>query len=211
MRKQIRILLAGVLVVAPFAVTVWAIVWIGGGLDRLVQAPLAARGVPLPRGLGIVLLVTGVYLIGLLAQFWIFRWVLSLLEKVVVRVPGIKTIYESVRDLMMLFGGNAGKMGKVVLYTPPGTNMTALGIRTNERPAGAADAPGRNPAAVYLPFSYMFGGITVYVPAASLREIDMPVETCLKLCATAFVTSDEQTQPADQPPAESGDGKSMAG
>ena len=110
----------------------------------------------------------------------------ALLERIVERLPGAKTIYESVRDLLKLFGGDARHMGRVVLYTPPGVEMSMLAILTNDRPRGLERAAGR--VAIFLPYSYMFGGITVYVPASCLREVAMPVEEALKLCATAQVT-----------------------
>lgn len=189
MKKQFRILMAGVLVVAPFAVTIWAVCGLGGMLDSLVRDPVKnATGVVLFPGTGMLIVLAAVYLIGLLAEVWVFRWALKALEGLLTRLPGIKTIYESVRDLLKLFGGDAKKMGQVVLYTAPGSTTTVLGIRTS--PAGGGRGiSGRDTATVYLPFSYMFGGITVFAPPESLQEIDMPVETCLKLCATAFVTN----------------------
>ena len=189
MKKQFRILMAGVLVVAPFAVTIWAVCGLGQMLDSLVRDPvLKATGVTLFPGTGMLIVLAAVYLIGLLAEVWVFRWALKALEGLMGRLPGIKTIYESVRDLLKLFGGDAKKMGQVVLYTPPGSTTTVLGIRTS--PAGGGrGVSGRDTATVYLPFSYMFGGITVFAAPESLQEIDMPVETCLKLCATAFVTN----------------------
>ena len=48
--------------------------------------------------------------------------------------------------------------------------------------------------AVYLPFSYMFGGITVYCEPDRIEEIDMSVEQCMKLCATAFVGQKEPSE-----------------
>ncbi len=61
--------------------------------------------------------------------------------------------------------------------------------------------------AVYLPFGYMIGGVTVYVPREHLRELDMPVEQALKLAATAHVTppSEEAPPPPAAAPATSGD------
>lgn len=195
MKKQMRILMAGVLVVAPFAVTIWAVAGLGQMLDSLVRAPIkSATGVVLFPGVGMLIVLAAVYLIGLLAQVWVFSWILKALEGLMTRLPGIRTIYESVRDLLKLFGGDAKKMGQVVLYTPPGSTTTVLGIRTSPV-SGGRGVSGRDTATVYLPFSYMFGGLTVFAPPECLREIDMPVETCLKLCATAFVTNSEQASP----------------
>ncbi|MDP6544946.1 MAG: DUF502 domain-containing protein [Phycisphaerae bacterium] len=185
MKKQLGIFLAGVMVLVPLAVTVYVVCWLGSALDALGASILP--NITLPPGVGALVLIAAVYLVGLATRFWLFQAVWSLLEQIVTRVPGIKTLYESVRDLLQLFGGNAGKMGKVVHYSPRGSSMKMLGIRTNDNPPFAQDSGGGRTVAVYLPFSYMFGGITVYCEPECIEELDMPVEQCLKLCATAFV------------------------
>ncbi|MBC8373068.1 MAG: DUF502 domain-containing protein [Phycisphaerae bacterium] len=185
MKKQLGIFLAGVMVLVPLAVTLYVVCWLGSTLDALGREILP--NVVLPPGVGAVILIAGVYLVGLATRFWLFQAAWSLLERIVARVPGIKTLYESVRDLLQLFGGNAAKMGKVVQYSPPGSSMKMLGIRTNDTPPFAQGSGGGPAVAVYLPFSYMFGGMTIYCEPDRLEELDMPVEQCLKLCATAFV------------------------
>jgi uncharacterized membrane protein len=186
MNKQLRILLAGAMVVIPVAITVWVIWAIGSGLDNLVKGPLNQHGIRLPTGAGALIVIGATYLVGLMMRLWIFRGMLAGFERLVVRVPGVKTIYESVRDLMKLFGSDSHRMGRVVQYTPPGTDMVLLGILTNERPKVGLDSESRR-VAVYLPYSYMFGGLTIYVSPEHLREVDMPVEQALKLSATAQV------------------------
>jgi len=190
MKKQIRILLTGALVIIPFAVTVYVIYRVGAGLEELGRKILPAEWAEKGAfGLGILIVLAAIYLVGLLTRVWIFGWALGLLEKLVSRVPGVKTIYESVRDLLQLFGGDAKRMGKTVLYTQPGTQMTMLAILTNETPGGIGPEEAKGKVAIYLPYSYMFGGITVYVPRESLQEVDTPVEEALKLCATAQVST----------------------
>ena len=185
MKRQIRILLAGALMVIPFAITVYVIwrvgTWLADMGGQVLPEELAKAG------LGIVVVLVGIYVVGLMTHLWIFRWAVNPVEKLVVRVPGVKTIYESVRDLLKLFGGDAKRMGRVVLYTPPGMEMTMLAILTNERPGGLG-REAKNKVAIYLPYSYMFGGITVYVSPDHLQEVDTPVEVALKLSATAQVS-----------------------
>lgn len=188
MKRQLRILLAGTVIVVPFAVTVWLAIKVSLWLDNLAREPLEAWGVPVSPGVGALIVVLGLYFIGLLTQFWIFRGLVGLLERLVERLPGIKTIYESVRDLLKLFGGDAKHMGRAVLYTPPGVEISILAILTNDKPRGL-DGVDKGKVAIFLPYSYMFGGITIYVPASCLRELSIPVEEALKLCATAQVTS----------------------
>ena len=188
MKRQLRIMLAGALVVVPFALTAYVIWWAGVKLDGLGAAVLP-EPVQFP-GVGAVLVIVVIYLTGLLTHLWVFRGLLGWTERMVVRVPGVKTIYESVRDLMKLFGGDSGRMGRTVLYTDPAGGMTVLGILTNESPAGLEQGPAGGKVAVYLPYSYMFGGPTIYVSRECVQEIDMPVETALKLCTTAQVGSE---------------------
>ncbi|MFP4053575.1 MAG: DUF502 domain-containing protein [Phycisphaerae bacterium] len=203
MKKQLQILLAGALVVVPLAVTAWVIVWAGSSLDALgtsalsalvgdVQIPLLTvegeDGIARLRpGVGAVVLIVAIYLVGLLAQLWIFKALLEKFEDLLCRLPGIKTIYESIRDLMKLFGGESGKMGKVVLYRQPETDLMILGIMTNDQPAGVAENCTRKRVAIYQPYSYMFGGPTIYVPAEQVQQIDMTVDQALKLATTAHV------------------------
>jgi uncharacterized membrane protein len=186
MKKHIGILVAGALVVVPFAITIWVVVQVGTALDGMVGGPLRQWSFPVFPGVGAVVVVIALYLVGLLTRFWVFRVLLALLERFVSRLPGAKTVYESVRDLLKLFGGNASRMGRVVLYTAPGTQMAILAILTNERPPGLGEA-GQGRVAIYVPYSYMFGGITVFVPKTCLHEIDLSVEQALKLSATAQV------------------------
>ncbi|MBL7133484.1 MAG: DUF502 domain-containing protein [Phycisphaerae bacterium] len=187
MQRQLRILLAGVMVLAPLAVTVWIIWGVGSSLDQMGRNLFP--GPDLPPGVGAAVVIVGIYLAGLLTHFWVFQGMLAGLDKLVARVPGVKTIYESVRDLLKLFGGDSARMGRVVRYKMPGGDMSMLAILTNEAPAGLdPSGPDGRKVAIYLPYSYMFGGITVFVSPENICEVDMPVERALKLCATAQVT-----------------------
>ena len=196
MQKQLRILLAGVMVLAPLAVTAWIIWTLGSSLDQMGRNLFPAGTIEPPPGVGAAVVLVGVYLVGLLTHFWLFRGMLSWLDVLVTKVPGVKTIYESVRDLLKLFGGDSRRMGKVVRYKMPGSDMSMLAILTNEAPAGldGEDPEGRK-VAIYLPYSYMFGGITIFVSPENIREVDMPVERALKLCATAQVTPTQEAPP----------------
>lgn len=187
MSKQVRIFLAGALVLVPLAVTVWVIWSVGSWLDRLGTLALQTflpEG-SLPAGVGAVVVVAAIYTVGLLTHLWVFRSVFGWLERLVARVPGVKTIYESVRDLMKLFGGDSRQMGRAVQYRPPGTDIALLGILTNDNPTGLAG--GDPKVALYLPYSYMFGGPTIYVSREHVQNVDMSVEQALKICTTANV------------------------
>jgi uncharacterized membrane protein len=220
MKRQIRIFMAGVLVVVPVAVTIYVAWWIGGLLGRLGEAVLELTGLieatsggegeapHWARWAGAGACLVAVYFIGLLTKLWVFRGLFRHLDRMLSRLPGVKTVYEYVRDLLKLFGGDAEHMGYPVLYTPPDSQTRMLGIVTNENPAGRAD--GDDSVIVYLPLGYMIGGPIIYAHPNTLERVDMKVETALKLAATAFVgatqTPDGRMLPhAQQPGAEKED------
>lgn len=196
-KKHFQIFVSGVMVVVPFAVLAYVVVWVGGGLDGLVKDVVRAvtpeswtPGIERhwPPGVGAVGVLAGVYLVGILTQWWVFRYIVGLVEAGLVRVPVVKGIYEAVRDVMKLMGGEgAAKMGRVVRLRVPGTDAEMLGILTSANPRGL---PGSGKVAVYIPLSYQLGGHLVYVPAESVQPVDMPVEVALRLVATAEAGAD---------------------
>ena len=190
-RKQIRILFAGALVIVPLAITAWVIWSLGSWLDAMGREAFAYfnSDFELPKGIGALILVGVIYLIGLLTHLWIFQGAFALLERLVTHLPGAKTIYESVRDLMKLFGGEQRQMGRVIQYNVPDSDMSFMGILTNENPLGLPRNDPSRKVAVFLPLSYMIGGPTLLVSPEHIVEVDMSVEQCMKLCATAQVGS----------------------
>lgn len=203
LRKQLRILLAGVFVLVPFAVTLYVIcllaMWLGRLGEGIVQVAMGRNPWEAPPVMligtvnvepvvgGLVLLIL-VYVVGLLTRLWLFDKLLLKVEGILGRMPGIKTIYESIRDLLALFGPASSGAGKVVLYQPPGSPAKMLGIMTNEQPA-AMTVAGEPLVALYLPLAYMIGGPILYVPREHVRQIDMKVEQALRICATAEITT----------------------
>lgn len=186
MKRQVRIFIAGVMIVTPFAVTAYAVWWAGAGLDGLARSGIhslapGARDWLFP-GAGALALLVGIYLVGLLTHVWAFRWAVGLLERLFGRLPVVRALYDSVRDILKLFGGDSQQMGQVVRYRVPGTTADLLGIRTSLAPRGAGE---KGKVSVYLPMSYQFGGFTLYVPADGVEPVDMSVEEALKIAATA--------------------------
>lgn len=196
MKKHLKILMAGALVVVPLAATMWVIAWIGGMFSGMGYSLLETLGLaekfnstyePYAGVVGVLAVLVMVYLVGLLANFWMFRKIFGLVDRLLSSLPGIKTIYESIRDLLTLFGGDSKNMGHAVLYTPPGLGYKQLGILTNEHPAGLAEGDDR--VIVYLPMGYMIGGPCIYAKPEDVERLDISVETALKLSATAFIST----------------------
>ena len=189
MKKHLNIFLAGVVVVAPFGVTAWVIYWVATKLDLLVGGlVLKAMNVSskpewLFPGAGALFALALIYVIGLLTRLDAFRLLMSTLERLFLHVPVIKSIFESIRDITRLFGGEGKNIGQVVRCHLPGSQTTMLGILTNRTPRATQ---GQNKVAVYLPMSYQLGGFTVYLDPKCLEPVEgMTVQEALKTVATA--------------------------
>ncbi len=209
MKRQLRIFMSGVLIVVPVVISVWVIIWLIYKLGQFGHLLLSGTGIGMiisshyhnyAAAGAVVLVFVAIYLIGLLAKFWIFGRFFDGLDRVLSRVPGIRVVYESVRDLLKLFGAEGQKMGYSVIYSPDGSSMKLLGIVTNENPAGQLE--GDDSVIVYLPLGYMIGGPIVYARPDELTRIDIAPEVAMKLAVTAFVgvgeTPEQQKRHARQ-------------
>lgn len=201
MKKHLRAFLGGLVLLAPFAATFYVLyklaamlggvgVWAYGLWDKVTpdRQDYASLGGWAKFGIalgGAMVMLTAIWAVGLLARTLLMDRIFRAAERLITHVPGVKTIYESIRDLLKLFGGDSKKMGKVVLYRPGGGDVAMLGVLTNQSPAGLATLSDHKLVAVYLPFGFMLGGQVLYVPRKYLTEIDIPVEQALKICATA--------------------------
>ena len=83
-------------------------------------------------------------------------------------------------------------MKKVVVVKLRETGMETLGLITREEFSDIGDSPfGVGKVAVYIPMSYMVGGMTVIVSREEIREVDIPVERAFKLAITGWIKSDK--------------------
>ncbi len=202
MERVTKTFMTGAVVAIPIIATLYVIwataVWMDGmavailngihkGLgDRLEALTVPGTDVPM-HGVGMVLILGMIFLVGLAGRFWLSAWILRMVERVLERVPLVKTVYTAIRDMLRFFGGDSGEMGKVVLYRPAELDMSMLAILTNEHPIGPPPETVDGRVAIWLPMSYMLGGYMLYVPRETLTPIDMSVENLMKLTTTAEV------------------------
>ncbi|MFA5583618.1 MAG: DUF502 domain-containing protein [Bacteriovoracaceae bacterium] len=178
----------GLIVVLPISLTFYILFLISVRLESFfgdLLSQVVGKELYVP-GLGIVATVGVVLLVGFLVNNYftgrIFHWFNSLME----RVPLIKVIYNPLKDLMALIpgGGNAKENQRVVLVPLPGLGVKTLGLVTREE---LDEIKSKEMISVYVPLSYMLGGITLIVPRDSVEKVDMPVDQALKLAVTAWI------------------------
>lgn len=187
MGKISKILLRGFLGVAPFAITLFLVIWLGEQCESLFRTPLVAlfgEEYYFP-GLGVLIAIVLIFCVGLIINTWLIQWIRDRTERWMTKIPLVKTIYSSVCDLMNFFQqGGQKQTGSVVIVEMMGVKLCGLVTRDtfDDLPTGIGSD---GDVAVFLPFSYQLGGMTIFVPKSQVQYIDMSVERALRFTVTA--------------------------
>ncbi|MBN2561428.1 MAG: DUF502 domain-containing protein [Phycisphaerae bacterium] len=189
MKPVIRMFLTGLAAVLPVTVTLYVLYWLGSAAESLL-GPVLKMLIPGSLywpGMGVVAGLVLVFVIGVLMKAWLFRKAFRWGERLVERIPLVKALYGSVRDLMGFFSSSDKEMmHKAVMVTVGNTPLRLIGFITRENfcdlPAGIGDD---GTVAVYLPMSYQIGGFTTVVPRSAVQPIDMSIEQAMRFAVTA--------------------------
>lgn len=151
----------GCLVLAPVSITLYIAWLVFTTIDRILPV-----GVP---GVGFVLTLVLITLVGFLTSNVIGKAVVRETEKWLARVPLIKLLYTSIRDLVGAFVGDKKKFDRpVAVAIVPGSKTRALGFVTRE---SLAQIEMRDCLAVYFPQSYNFAGNVLVVPKDQVETL----------------------------------------
>ena len=143
-------------------------------------------------GLGLLLGVTGIFLLGFLVSQRTFGKLLSLVELPFTNIPVVKSIYSSLKDFADYFSPRRGHAAQqtVVSLRLPGKALELVGLVTRKNvddlPAGFLRG---DRVAVYLPMGYMIGGYTVFVPREWVQPLDMSVEEAMRASLFAWMST----------------------
>ncbi len=164
----------GLALIAPIAVTAW-VCWV---LFTTVDGWL---GLPVP-GAGFVVTLALITLVGFLGSNLLTRSAVGLLERVLTRLPFVRLLYGSTKDLFNAFVGEKRRFDQpVVVRVAPDGALRFMGFVTREA-LGHLALDGF--VAVYCPHSYNFSGQLFIVPTAQVQRLDVPSAE-----AMAFVVS----------------------
>ncbi len=188
LKKLSNALMRGLVVVVPFAATIWLLWWIGSGTETLLRN-LIVLVVPerfYQPGMGIVAALALLLTAGVLVNAFLVRRMLQAWESLMERIPVVKSVYGAFRDFMQFLpsSGKRGELQRVVLARFGGAALIGFVTRDDGAELGVS-AAGADMVVVYFPMSYMIGGYTVVLPRAALEPLDLPVETAMRLVLTA--------------------------
>jgi uncharacterized membrane protein len=193
MTRIAKIFLQGFMAILPIVLTLYILYGLAASteslLGRVIRFFIKEAYIP---GMGIAAGFLLIFGIGILLHVWLFRKIFDFVEKSLEKVPLIKTLYGSIRDLMSFFDTAKKKeFDKVVMVTIADTRLMGLVTREdfNKLPAGIDTG---QTVAVYLPMSYQLGGFTAFVERANIHPVDMRIEEAMRFIVTAGVSTRKQ-------------------
>jgi len=178
-----RSFIAGFFVTVPLFISVAAIIWIFGIVDGLTTPlydRLIGRRIP---GLGIVTTAVAIVLVGAFARNVIGRRVLQRAEGWLLKVPGFRTIYAPVKQLVVAFSpDNEAGFKRVVLVQDVARGFV-LGFLTREFTVDRGKGP-EEMLAVYVPTNHLYLGDIVICERSRASFPDIPVEDGIRIFLT---------------------------
>ncbi|MDD5388110.1 MAG: DUF502 domain-containing protein [Gallionellaceae bacterium] len=190
-----RYFITGLLIWVPLGITIWVISALIGAMDQTLLLlpehwrPYYWLGIYIP-GLGVILtgvviVITGLFAANLIGQRLVRFW-----ESLLQRIPVVKSIYGSVKQVSdTLLSGSGLAFKKVLLVRYPHPEAWSLAFQTNIPSEVKAQFDAEH-VAVFIPTTPSpVNGFYFYVRRDAVIELDMPVEVALKAIVSMGVVA----------------------
>jgi len=178
-----RWLVAGILVWAPLAITVWVINTLISFMDRSILLlpenfrPEHLFGFNIP-GLGAVLAVIVVLLTGALVANILGRSLVSFGERILERIPLVRSIYSSVKQVIeTFFSQDSRSFRKVLLVEYPRRDCWSIAFLSGDPIGEVQNKTEKHVLTVFVPTApNPTSGFVIMVPEDEVIELDMSIE-----------------------------------
>jgi len=182
-----KYIIAGLLVWLPLAATVFIIKLVINLLDQTIlllpdkYRPETLLGFSIP-GMGVLLSIAILIITGMLAANLIGRRAVEMWEFILHRIPLVRTIYKSVKQIATTILTSDGKsFRKVVLIEYPRKDTWSMGFLTNDQINIESDRLNDDMAAVFVPTTpNPTSGYIIMMPKTDIIELDISIEDGFK-------------------------------
>jgi len=172
-RKLLQYFLQGLLVLAPVAITAYAIYFVVSTIDNWIPifTYTDEKGLVHVRnyGFGFIIIIAALIVIGYFSSFFITGRILSFFDKWLERTPGIKHIYSTTRDFFEAFAGDKKKFTRHVLANVDDNDVWRFGFVTRD---DMDDFGLKEYVTVYIPMAYSVAGNVYVIPKNRVRPIE---------------------------------------
>ena len=200
MSRLRRYLIAGLVVWLPLGVTVLVIRLLVNLMDKLlllVPAPYQPEnllGFHVP-GLGVVLAALIVLITGVLVANFFGRRLIAAWEALLARIPLVRSIYASVKQVVETVFAKGDAFRKVLLIEYPRRDLWTIAFLTGGSVPEVQAKTRREVINVFVPTTpNPTSGFFMMVPREDVIELDMTVEEGLKLIMSLGVVGPERKE-----------------
>lgn len=173
-----RYFFSGTLFIVPLVATAYFIYVSFTWLDNRLNLPYP--------GLGFLIIMFVITLIGYLSTNYVFKTIGEWFDRGMNRIPLVKLIYSTVKDLLGAFVGDKKKFNKPVLVRiNKDNNLHQIGFITQ---ADLSDLGLNDMVVVYFPHSYAFSGIHYVVPKESIKPLNISGPSAMKFIVSGGVS-----------------------
>lgn len=195
--------ITGLLIWVPLAITAWVLSLIVRSMDQsLLLLPQAIHpehllGMYIP-GLGALLTLLVVFLTGLVTTNIVGQKLVRFWEGALARIPVVKSIYYSVKQVSdTLFSGSGVAFRKVLLVRYPHPEAWSVAFQTGHPARDVADMLPDEHVGVFIPTTPSpVNGFFFFVRKKDVIELDMNVDEALKYIVSMGVVAPPMRNPA---------------
>jgi uncharacterized membrane protein len=192
-----RYFITGLLIWVPLGITLWALDLLIGTMDQTLTVlparwqPEAWLGMRIP-GLGVILTLLVIVLTGMFGANFFGQKIIELWERMLTRIPVVKSIYGSVKQVSdTLLSGTGHAFRKVLLVRYPHPQAWSLAFQTNV-PEEVKRVLPEDHVAVFIPTTPSpVNGFYFYVKKSEVIELNVSVDRALKYIVSMGVASGE--------------------
>jgi uncharacterized membrane protein len=200
-----KYLITGLLIWIPLVITLWVLDLIVGMMDStllLLPEPWHPRtwlGFNIP-GLGVLLTLVVLLLTGVLAANMIGQRLVQIGEGWLARIPVVKTIYNSVKQVSdTLFSSSGQAFRKALLVRFPHQDAWTIAFLTGVIGGEVASKLGGEMISVYVPTTpNPTSGYFIIVSRSHVIELDMSVDEALKYVISMGVAAPLTPRPLER-------------
>lgn len=135
-------------------------------------------------------------LLGFLARLMIFKSLLSIYDKVLHRIPIIKTVYKAAQQVMTtIFGSQSRSFKQVVLVPFPNPQVHCIGLVAGDAPYICSDDPEDPMMTVFIPTTpNPTSGFLTLFKKSDITFLDMKIEDAFKyVISCGVLTANSET------------------
>jgi uncharacterized membrane protein len=171
-KKLLQYFLQGLLILAPLTITAYSIFWVVSSIDSLLPIFTYTddKGAVKVQnyGIGFIIIIAALIVIGYFSSFFITGRLVSFVDKILEKTPGIKYIYSTTRDFFEAFAGDNKKFTKNVLANVDDNDVWRFGFITRE---DMEEFDLKDYVTVYIPMAYSVAGNVYVIPKSRVKPI----------------------------------------